>query len=177
MTAGDDGEFEKYAIETLESWKSSYVEQLQYSDEVGKLGMLFVGVAEEMVNAQKERDSKSKELAKFVRVVGSLALVFGLLALVGCSLLGHGFGQILLGALGSALLTFVLIDLLMHRLINIPSKELKKSERNVERWEETLTKSVPLMRQARSAQEAGSSKIKSQLSLLESHLSRNRYEQ
>ena len=58
---------------------------------------------------------------------GIVAVIAGVLALWGSSSISQGFFQTLLIALGGALVTFCLVDLILDKIVEIPSKEAKKN--------------------------------------------------
>jgi hypothetical protein len=64
-------------------------------------------------------------------VVGAVALIIGLLALWNSSSVGTGFHQTLLVTAGGALLTFCLVELILDKIIEIPSREARNLQKAV----------------------------------------------
>lgn len=73
-------------------------------------------------------DKQLKDRARRIRLsisAGVIALIVGILALWNSSSVGVGFHQTLLITLGGALITFCLVDLLLDKIVEIPSKQAK----------------------------------------------------
>jgi hypothetical protein len=66
-------------------------------------------------------------------VVGAIAIIGGVVVLWYSSSIGAGFHQTLLIAIGGALITFCLVELILDRVIEIPSREAKKLEGQVDK--------------------------------------------
>jgi hypothetical protein len=65
-------------------------------------------------------------------VVGVIALALGLLALWNSSKIGAGFHQAFLIAAGGALITFCLVELLLDRILEISSKQVRETIKHVD---------------------------------------------
>lgn len=74
-------------------------------------------------------DRQSRDRTSRIRlsiVVGAIAIILGVLALWNSSSIGVGFHQTFLIAAGGALITFCLVELILDKIIEIPSREAKK---------------------------------------------------
>jgi hypothetical protein len=88
--------------------------------------------AQELVSAI---DEQLKERASRIRlsiVVGVIAIIAGVLALWGSSSIKAGFFQMLLIATGGALITFCLVELILDKIIEIPSREAGRQRKLVD---------------------------------------------
>jgi hypothetical protein len=65
-------------------------------------------------------------------VVGVIAIIAGVLALWGSSSIKAGFFQMLLIATGGALITFCLVELILDKIIEIPSREAGRQRKLVD---------------------------------------------
>jgi hypothetical protein len=95
--------------------------------------------AQELVSAI---DEQLKDRASRIRLsiaVGALAIIAGVLALWGSSSIKSGFFQMLLIAAGGALITFCLVELILDKIIEIPSREAGKQQKLVDIYKSQST--------------------------------------
>jgi undecaprenyl pyrophosphate phosphatase UppP len=104
-------------IEDLSNTIAAYEEAIGYfSDGASQLA----SVLDRQVNDRRRR-------RQLTISAGIVAVIAGVLALWGSSTISQGFFQTLLIALGGALVTFCLVDLILDKIVEIPSKEAKKN--------------------------------------------------
>lgn len=95
-----------------------------------ELGRFRQQVAELTSSMDAEREARSKR-RRFVRTVGLLAAILGVYLLWDSSRIGAGFHQTAAVAAGGALITFVLVELMLHSIVELPTREAKKREEQV----------------------------------------------
>jgi len=88
--------------------------------------------AQELVSAIDEQLKNRASRIRLSIAVGALAIIAGVLALWGGSSIRSGFFQMLLIAAGGALITFCLVELILDKIIEIPSREAGKQQKLVE---------------------------------------------
>jgi hypothetical protein len=72
----------------------------------------------------KQVDDRTRRIRLSI-LVGAIAFFASILAFWNSSSVGVGFHQILLIALGGALITFCLVELILNKIVEIPSKQAK----------------------------------------------------
>lgn len=97
--------------------------------------------AQSLVAAMDEQLQGRTRRIRLSIIVGTVALIIGLLALWNSSSVGTGFHQTLLVTAGGALITFCLVELILDKLIEIPSKEARKLQKAVDIYK-SLNKKV-----------------------------------
>ena len=85
--------------------------------------------AQHLISGMEEGLKARKGRIGLSLVVGAVALAGGIAALWNSSSVGTGFHQTLLIAVGGALITFCLVELILDKVIEIPGKEARKLEK------------------------------------------------
>jgi hypothetical protein len=106
--------------EYLKAWEDVFEQSLE-----GTRGLL------------KAMDDESQARTTRMRwsvATGLVALVLGVLALWNSATVGAGFHQTLFVAAGGALITFFLVELILHRILAISSADANKRKEIVEKY-------------------------------------------
>jgi hypothetical protein len=86
-----------------------------------------------LVSGMGQQSKGRKIRVRWSFAIGAIALIAGYLALWNSSTIGAGFHQTALIAIGSALITFCLVDLLLDKIIEIKSREARAVEKEVDK--------------------------------------------
>jgi hypothetical protein len=108
------------SISNLREQVKGYKDILKYSSNAE---------AQQLISGMEERLSARKRRIGLSLGVGVVALGGGVIALWNASSVGVGFHQTILIAVGGALITFCLVELILDKIIEIPGKEARKLEK------------------------------------------------
>lgn len=100
----------------------------------------YVNGIQDQISAMDKQLKDRTSRIRFTTVVGAIAIIAGILALWDSSSIGVGFHQTLLIATGGALITFCLVELILDKIVEIPSKEAKKNQERVDIIKDYLKK-------------------------------------
>lgn len=121
-------------IETLQEKVKTYGEALDSSASATKA---LTTKMEEQLKVRKDR-------RRLTILLGAAALILGVLALLDSSFIGVGFHQTWLVAVGGALVTFFLVDLILDRMLEIPNQKAKEIGKDVEKLKSLNAKMTEL---------------------------------
>jgi len=85
------------------------------------------GIQDQISSMDKQLKDRTSRI-RLTTVVGAIAIIAGVLALWDSSSIGAGFHQTLLIATGGALITFCLVELILDKIVEIPSKKQRRTK-------------------------------------------------
>jgi hypothetical protein len=107
----------------------------------------FRGIIERLVAAVRKLGPNARTRRRWQTGVAISALIAGVLGLLWSTRLSHGFGASLLEALAVAFLTYVAIDVLLHWMVTVPSREREDIERQIDEAVEVTEQSLATLRE------------------------------